>query len=141
MIRVSNFEVEYSCRPRILLVKMGQDGHNRVLWFITSRISDLGFDVNIGPLFSTPWEMADMAADSNVHVIEVSSQAARHLSLLPALRNELSMKSRRRYGGVGRGIIPTRDHNFILEGRKMAANREGAVTLYSVPGIALPTPP
>ena len=93
---VLNFEVEYGCRPHILVVKMGQDGRNRGSRVISSGFSDLGFDVDIAPLFSTPGEVADLAADSDVHIIGVLSQAAGHLSLFPALREKLRMRRRRR---------------------------------------------
>ena len=73
---VSTFKVEYIRRPRILVVKMGQDIHDRGSRVIASGFSNLGFDVNVGLLFSTPGEVADLAADSNVHVIGVSSQTA-----------------------------------------------------------------
>ena len=96
MIRVSNFEVEYGCRPHILLVNMGQDGHNQGSRVMTSGFSGLGFDVDIGPLFSTPVEVDNMAANSDVHVLRVSSKAAVHLSILLALRDELRMRKRRR---------------------------------------------
>ena len=84
---------------------MGQDGHDSVSRVIASGLSDLEFNVNLGPLFYTPGEVADLATNSDVHVIGVSSQAARHLSLFPALREKLSMRSRssstrKRGGGI-----------------------------------------
>ena len=77
------------------MVNMCQDDHDRLSRFISSGFSDLGFDVNVGPLLSTPGEVADMAADSDIHVIGVLSQAAVHLSLFPALRDNIRMSRRR----------------------------------------------
>ena len=82
---------------------MGQDSHNCGSIIIASGFSNLGFDVDIGLLFSTPGEVADLAADSNMHVIGVSSHAKRYLSLLPALRDRLSMRIRRRRTRGGGG--------------------------------------
>ena len=93
---VLNFEVEYGRRSHILVVDMGQDGHNRGSRGIASGFSDLGFDVNVGLLFSASGEVADLAADSDVKVKGVLSQAYGHLSLFPALRSELSMRRKMR---------------------------------------------
>ena len=76
-------------RPRILIAKMGQDGHDRGAKVIASSFADLGFDVDIGPLFQTPEETATQAAENDVHVIGVSSLAAGHKTLVPELREEL----------------------------------------------------
>ena len=76
-------------RPRILIAKMGQDGHDRGAKVIASSFADLGFDVDIGPLFQTPEETALQAAENDVHVIGVSSLAAGHKTLVPTLREEL----------------------------------------------------
>ena len=84
---------------------MGQECHNRGSRVIASGFSNLGFDVDIGPIFSTPGEVANLAVDSNVHVIGVSSQADRHLSLLPELREELRMRRRQRRTRGGRKKI------------------------------------
>ena len=78
--------MEYGHRPNILVVKMGKDGQDCGSRVIASRLSDLGFNVDVGPLFSTPGEVADLAANYNVHVIGVSSQASVYLSLLSELR-------------------------------------------------------
>ena len=89
--------------PRILVVKIGQDGHGCGSRVIASGFSDLGFDVNVGPLFFTMGEVADLAADFDVHVIGVSYQAAGHLSLLLALRDGISTRRRKkRMRGGGR---------------------------------------
>ena len=76
-------------RPRILVAKMGQDGHDRGQKVIATAFADIGFDVDVGPLFSTPGEVARQAVEADVHVVGVSSLAAGHLSLVPALRGEL----------------------------------------------------
>ena len=86
---VEAFTVRMGRRPRILVAKMGQDGHDRGAKVIASGFSDLGYDVDVGPLFSTPAEVARHAIDSDVHVIGVSSQAAGHRTLLPALISAL----------------------------------------------------
>ena len=88
--------MEYGRRLRILVVKMVQYGHDHGSRFIASVFSDLEFDVVVGLLFSTQGEVADLAADSDVRVIGVSSQAAGHLSIFTALRDELRMRRRRR---------------------------------------------
>lgn len=89
---VEDFEKTEGRRPRILVAKMGQDGHDRGAKVIASGFSDLGFDVDVGPLFQTPEEVAMQALDSDVHVIGISSQAAGHRTLLPALKKELDSR-------------------------------------------------
>ena len=86
---VKQFERTTGRRPRMLVAKMGQDGHDRGAKVIASGFSDLGYDVDVGPLFSTPKEVARQAVDSDVHVVGVSSQAAGHKTLVPALINAL----------------------------------------------------
>ena len=76
-------------RPRILVAKIGQDGHDRGQKIIASAFADLGFDVDIGPLFATPEEVARQAVENDVHIVGVSSLAAGHLTLVPALKNAL----------------------------------------------------
>ena len=100
---VLKFDVEYGRTPRILVVKMDQDGHDCVSRVILSGFSDLGFDVNVGPLFSTLGEVADLAANSNVYVIGILYPAAGNLSLFPALRDEIRMRRRKRRTRGGRG--------------------------------------
>ncbi len=100
------FEAKEGRRPRMLVAKMGQDGHDRGAKVIASGFSDLGYDVDVGPLFSTPEEAAQQAIDNDVHVVGVSSQAAGHKTLVPALINAL-----RKQGGedilvVCGGVIP-----------------------------------
>jgi methylmalonyl-CoA mutase len=112
--RVRQFEVKEGRRPRILVAKMGQDGHDRGSKVIASGFSDLGFDVDIGPLFQTPQEVALQALDSDVHVIGISSQAAGHKTLLPLLKKVLNEIGLDRIVVVAGGVIPPQDYNFLL---------------------------
>jgi len=96
-------------RPRILVAKMGQDGHDRGQKVIVSAFSDLGFDVDVGPLFSTPAEVAQQAVDNDVHVVGVNSLAAGHLTLVPALRQALTELGRPDIMIVVGGVIPPAD--------------------------------
>ena len=102
-------------RPRMLVVKMGQDGHDRGAKVIATAFADIGFDVDVGPLFQTPEEAARDAIENDVHVVGVSSQAAGHKTLVPELIQEL-----RKQGGedilvVCGGVIPPQDHDFLLD--------------------------
>lgn len=101
-------------RPRILVAKMGQDGHDRGAKVIASGFSDLGFDVDIGPLFQTPSEVALQALDADVHVIGVSSQAAGHRALLPQLKKELEEQDAGHIVVVVGGVIPPQDYSLLL---------------------------
>ncbi|MEM9221105.1 MAG: methylmalonyl-CoA mutase [Pseudomonadota bacterium] len=96
-------------RPRILVAKMGQDGHDRGQKVIASAFADLGFDVDIGPLFATPQECARQAVDNDVHVVGVSSLAGSHLALLPALRKALASEGREDILIAIGGVIPPQD--------------------------------
>ncbi|MCG7336322.1 methylmalonyl-CoA mutase [Sporosarcina sp. ACRSM] len=116
-------------RPRILIAKMGQDGHDRGAKVIASSFADLGFDVDIGPLFQTPEETALQAAENDVHVIGVSSLAAGHKTLVPALREELSKIGRDDILIVVGGVIPAQDYAFLRE--------NGAVAIFG-PGTVIP---
>ena len=95
--------------PRVLLAKMGQDGHDRGQKVIASAFADLGFDVVIGPLFATPDEVAAQAIEDDVHIVGVSSLAAGHLTLVPALKAELALKGRPDVMVVVGGVIPPQD--------------------------------
>ena len=96
-------------RPRILVAKMGQDGHDRGQKIIASAFADLGFDVKIGPLFATPEEVAAQAADSKAHIVGVSSLAAGHLALVPALKSALARAGMSEAMIVVGGVIPEQD--------------------------------
>ncbi len=100
-------------RPRILIAKMGQDGHDRGAKIISSAFADLGFDVDIGPLFQTPEEVAMQAAENDVHVVGASSLAAGHKTLIPALINELKKIGRPDIRVVAGGVIPQKDYDFL----------------------------
>jgi len=107
---VESFETEHGRRPRILVAKMGQDGHDRGQKVIASAFADLGFDVDIGPLFQTPEEAARQAIENDVHIVGVSSLAAGHLTLVPALREALEAHGRGDIMIVVGGVIPPQDY-------------------------------
>lgn len=107
------FEDAEGRRPRILVAKMGQDGHDRGQKVIATAFADLGFDVDVGPLFQTPGEVARQAVESDVHVVGVSSLAAGHLSLVPALRDELTDAGAEDILIVAGGVIPPGDHDEL----------------------------
>ncbi|CAN5458014.1 methylmalonyl-CoA mutase [soil metagenome] len=107
------FELEHGRRPRILVAKMGQDGHDRGQKVIATAFADLGFDVDVGPLFSTPAEVARQAIEADVHVVGVNSLAAGHLTLVPALRDELARQGRPDILIVVGGVIPPQDFDEL----------------------------
>jgi methylmalonyl-CoA mutase len=109
------FEEAEGRRPRILVAKMGQDGHDRGQKVIVSAFADMGFDVDVGPLFSTPEEVAQQAVDADVHIVGVSSLAAGHLALLPALKRALADHGRPDIMVVIGGVIPPDDVPTLLE--------------------------
>lgn len=102
-------------RPRILVAKMGQDGHDRGAKVIATGFADLGFDVDIGPLFQTPEEVAKQAAENDVHVVGASSLAAGHKTLVPELINALKEIGRPDILVVAGGVIPEKDYDFLLQ--------------------------
>lgn len=99
--------------PRILVAKMGQDGHDRGAKVISSGFADLGFDVDVGGLFSTPEEVARQAIDNDVHVVGVSSLAAGHNTLVPALKEALKKQGGEHILLVVGGVIPQQDYSFL----------------------------
>jgi methylmalonyl-CoA mutase len=107
---IDSFETAQGRRPRILVAKMGQDGHDRGQKVIASAFADLGFDVDIGPLFQTPEEAARQAVENDVHIVGVSSLAAGHLTLVPALREALEQQGRGDIMIVVGGVIPPQDY-------------------------------
>jgi len=111
--RVEQFEEEEGRRPRILVAKMGQDGHDRGAKVIASGFSDLGYDVDVGPLFATPEEVAQQAIDSDVHVIGISSQAAGHKTLVPGLVKCLKEQGITDKVIIAGGVIPPQDYEFL----------------------------
>ncbi|MFJ4777454.1 methylmalonyl-CoA mutase [Streptomyces sp. NPDC088762] len=112
---VDRFEEAEGRRPRILVAKMGQDGHDRGQKVIATAFADLGFDVDVGPLFQTPAEVARQAVEADVHVVGVSSLAAGHLTLVPALREQLAEEGREDIMIVVGGVIPPADVPTLLE--------------------------
>jgi len=114
--RVASFGERHGRRPRILLAKLGQDGHDRGAKVVAAGLSDVGFDVDLGPLFQTPSEVAQQALESDVHLVGISTQAGAHSSLVPELIAELA-----RIGGDGiavvvGGIVPPADRALLLAG-------------------------
>jgi methylmalonyl-CoA mutase len=121
------FEAEHGRRPRILVAKMGQDGHDRGQKVISSAFADLGFDVDVGPLFQTPAEVARQAIEADVHVVGVNSLAAGHLTLVPALRQELANYGRGDILIVVGGVIPPQDFDALREAGAAAIFPPGTV--------------
>ena len=109
------FEEDEGRRPRILVAKMGQDGHDRGQKVIVTAFADMGFDVDVGPLFSTPEEVAQQAVDADVHIVGVNSLAAGHLTLVPALNEALAELGREDIMVVVGGVIPPDDVPTLLE--------------------------
>jgi methylmalonyl-CoA mutase len=108
------FELE-GRRPRIMVAKMGQDGHDRGAKIIATSFADLGFDVDIGPLFQTPAEVAKQAIENDVHLIGISSLAAGHKTLVPQLINELKAQNRDDILIIVGGVIPQQDYDFLFK--------------------------
>jgi methylmalonyl-CoA mutase len=126
---IASFAEEEGRRPRLMVVKMGQDGHDRGAKVIATAFADLGFDVDIGPLFQTPAEAARAAIENDVHVIGVSSQAAGHKTLVPQLIGELEKQGGGDVMVVVGGVIPAQDYAFLKEA--------GVAAIYG-PGTNIP---
>jgi len=126
---VKEFEEAEGRRPRILVAKMGQDGHDRGAKVIATAFADIGFDVDIGPLFQTPREVARHAAENDVHVVGVSSLAAGHKTLVPQLIDELKRVNRSDILVVVGGVIPPQDYEFLY--------KAGVAGIYG-PGTVIP---
>ena len=124
-----DFEELEGRRPRIMIAKMGQDGHDRGAKVIATSFADMGFDVDIGPLFQTPEETAQDAVDNDVHIVGFSSLAAGHKTLLPQLVEELKKRGRGDILVAIGGVIPAQDYEFLRE--------HGAVAIFG-PGTVLP---
>ena len=122
-------------RPRILVAKMGQDGHDRGQKVIATAFADIGFDVDVGSLFSTPEEVARQAADNDVHVVGVSSLAAGHLTLVPALRDALAEVGRPDIMIVVGGVIPPGDFDELYEAGATAIFPPGTVIADAAIGL------
>ncbi|MFA1710152.1 methylmalonyl-CoA mutase [Peribacillus frigoritolerans] len=127
--QADEFEVLEGRRPRIMIAKLGQDGHDRGAKVIATAFADLGFDVDIGPLFQTPEETALQAVENDVHVIGMSSLAGGHKTLLPQLKAELKKLGREDILVVAGGVIPAQDYQFLQE--------NGAAAIFG-PGTVIP---
>ena len=124
---VENFQESEGRRPRILIAKMGQDGHDRGQKVIASAFADLGFDVDIGPLFQTPEEVAKQAVENDVHIIGASSLAAGHLTLVPGLKQSLINLGREDIMIVVGGVIPEQDFAELYDAGATAIFPPGTV--------------
>ena len=126
---IAAFAEEEGRRPRLMVVKMGQDGHDRGAKVIATAFADLGFDVDIGPLFQTPQEAARAAIENDVHAIGVSSQAAGHKTLVPQLIEELAKQGGEDVMVIVGGVIPAQDYDFL--------KKAGVAAIYG-PGTNIP---
>jgi methylmalonyl-CoA mutase len=121
------FESEEGRRPRLLVAKIGQDGHDRGQKVIASAFADLGFDVDIGPLFATPTEAARQAVENDVHILGISSLAAAHLTLVPELKQELAKQGRDDIMIVVGGVVPPQDYDALKKAGAEAIFPPGTV--------------
>jgi methylmalonyl-CoA mutase len=124
---IEEFEAAEGRRPRLLVAKIGQDGHDRGQKVIASAFADLGFDVDIGPLFATPVEAARQAVENDVHILGVSSLAAAHLTLVPELKNELAKQGRDDIMIVVGGVVPPQDYDALKKAGAEAIFPPGTV--------------
>ena len=127
--QIKKFISNFGRRPRMLVVKLGQDGHDRGSKIIATAFADIGFDVDIGPLFQTPAEATKQAIENDVHVIGVSSQAAGHKTLVPELLKSLKKEGNRKILVVCGGVIPPQDYKFL--------KNKGVAAIYG-PGTNIP---
>lgn len=126
---IAKFEEEEGRRPRIMIAKMGQDGHDRGAKVVATGYADLGYDVDIGPLFQTPEETARQAVENDCHIVAMSSLAAGHKTLLPQLVAELKKLGREDIMVVCGGVIPSKDYDYLYE--------HGAKAIFG-PGTVIP---
>jgi methylmalonyl-CoA mutase len=124
---IAEFEGREGRRPRILVAKMGQDGHDRGQKVIATAFADIGFDVDVGPLFQTPEEAAQQAVENDVHIVGVSSLAAGHLTLVPALKEKLTELGRDDILIVVGGVVPPRDYDELYAAGAKAIFPPGTV--------------
>ena len=124
----ANFEQKEGRRPRIMIAKMGQDGHDRGAKVIATSFADLGFDVDIGPLFQTPAEVAMQAAENDVHFLGISSLAGGHKTLVPQVIQELKKLGRPDILVIAGGVIPQQDYEFL--------QKEGVAAIFG-PGTVI----
>ena len=114
-------------RPRLLMAKIGQDGHDRGAKVVSTAYADMGFDVDIGPLFQTPEETARQAVENDVHAIGMSSLAGGHKTFLPQLVEELKKLGREDIVVIVGGVIPVQDYEFLLENGASAIFGPGTI--------------
>jgi methylmalonyl-CoA mutase len=124
---VEQFAAEHGRQPRILVAKVGQDGHDRGQKVIATAFADLGFDVDVGPLFQSPAEVARQAVEADVHVVGVSTLAAGHLTLVPELKAALAELGRNDILIVVGGVIPPQDVDALREAGATAIFPPGTV--------------
>merc|ERR1711881_622954 len=129
LAKAESFEAKEGRRPRIMVSKMGQDGHDRGAKVIATGFADLGFDVDVGPLFQTPAEVAQQAVDADVHVVGVSTLAAGHKTLVPQLVEQLKKHGREDILVICGGVIPPQDYEFLYD--------HGCTAVYG-PGTRIP---
>ena len=123
------FETESGRRPRIMIAKMGQDGHDRGAKIVATSFADIGFDVDVGPLFQTPFEAAKQAIENDVHIIGISSLAAGHKTLVPEVIKELKNQKREDIMVIVGGVIPKKDYDYLFD--------EGVAAVFG-PGTNIP---
>jgi methylmalonyl-CoA mutase len=126
---IDEFVEQFGRRPRMLVCKMGQDGHDRGAKVIATAFADVGFDIDLSPMFSTPEEVAKQAIENDVHVVGVSSQAAGHKTLVPQLIDELNKQGASDIIVVAGGVIPKQDYDFLYN--------KGVVGIFG-PGTKIP---
>jgi methylmalonyl-CoA mutase len=124
---VEQFALDHGRQPRILVAKVGQDGHDRGQKVIATAFADLGFDVDVGPLFQTPGEVARQAVEADVHVVGVSTLAAGHLTLVPELKAALTELGRSDILVVVGGVIPPQDVDALREAGAAAIFPPGTI--------------
>jgi methylmalonyl-CoA mutase len=112
---INQFNDEEGRRPRIMIAKLGQDGHDRGAKVVATAFADLGFDIDVGPLFQTPEEAARLAIENDVHAVGVSSLAAGHKTLLPALVQALKDQGADDIIVFAGGVIPAQDYDFLFQ--------------------------
>lgn len=116
----NHFAEKEGRRPRIMVAKMGQDGHDRGAKVVATGYADVGFDVDIGPLFQTPAEAAKQAVENDVHILGVSSLAAGHKTLVPQVIEELKKFGREDIMVIVGGVIPSQDYKFLFDAGAVA---------------------
>lgn len=128
---VAEFAKKEGRQPRIMIAKLGQDGHDRGAKVVATGYADCGFDVDMGPLFQTPEEAAKQAVENDVHVVGVSSLAAGHKTLVPQIVNELKRLGREDIIVVAGGVIPAQDYDALYKAGAAAIFGPGTPVAYA----------